>query len=143
MLIYCDSSALVKLITDEAESEALDQWLGEQVEPHLVSSVLTRTEVWRAVRRRSDDLLTKATELLGSLSIVELDADLADAAGGQNPPSLRSLDAIHLASAQRLGTALAAFVAYDARLVQAAEELRLTVVRPGMDPALTGKEQEG
>jgi len=143
VLIYCDSSALVKLIADEAESEALDQWLGEQAEPHLVSTVLARTEVWRAVRRRSDDLLTKATELLGSLSIVELDADLADAAGGQNPPSLRSLDAIHLASAQRLGTALAAFVAYDARLVQAAEELRLTVVRPGMDPALTGEEQEG
>ncbi len=140
MLIYCDSSALVKLIADEAESEALDQWLGEQAEPHLVSTVLARTEVWRAVRRRSDDMLTKATELLDSLSIVELDAGLADEAGGQDPPSLRSLDAIHLASAQRLGAALAAFVAYDARLVQAAEALRLTVVRPGVDPMSIAQE---
>jgi len=132
VLIYCDSSALVKLIADEAESKALDQWLGEQAEPHLVSSVLARTEVWRAVRRRSDNMLTKATELLDSLSIVELAAALADKAGGLDPPSLRSLDAIHLASAQTLGTALAAFVAYDTRLVQAAEALRLTVVQPGV-----------
>ncbi len=143
MLIYCDSSALVKLIADEAESEALDQWLGEQVEPHLVSSVLARTEVLRAVRRCGDEMLTKATELLDSLSIVELEAGLADAAGSQDPPSLRSLDAIHLASAQTLGTALAAFVAYDARLVQAAEALRLTVVQPGVHPTPTGEEQEG
>ncbi len=143
MLIYCDSSALVKLITDEAESEALDQWLGEQAEPHLVSTVLARTEVRRAVRRRGDDMVTKATELLDSLSIVELEAGLADEAGGQDPPSLRSLDAIHLASAQRLGSALAAFVAYDARLAQAAEALRLAVVRPGVDPTPTGEEQEG
>ncbi len=143
MLIYCDTSALVKLITDEAESEALDQWLGEQAEPHLVSSVLARTEVWRVVRRRSDDVLTKATELLDSLSIVELAAALADEAGGQDPPSLRSLDAIHLASAQRLGSALAAFVAYDARLVQAAEALQLTVIRPGVDPRPTWEEQKG
>ncbi len=60
---------------------------------------------------------TEATELLDSLSIVELDAALADEAGGQDPPSLCSLDAIRLASAQRLGAALAAFVAYDARIV--------------------------
>ena len=88
MLIYCDSSALVKLIADEAESEALDQWLGEQVEPHWVSTVLARTEVLRAVRRCGDEMLTKATELLDSLSIVELEAGLADAAGSQDPPSL-------------------------------------------------------
>jgi len=88
-------------------------------------------------------MLTKATELLDSLSIVELEAGLADAAGGQDPPSLRSLDAIHLASAQRLGTALAAFVAYDARLVQAAEALRFTVVRPGVDPTPTREKQDG
>ena len=105
--------------------------------------MLARTEVRRAIRRRGDDMLTKATELLDSLSIVELEAGLADAAGDQDPPSLRSLDAIHLASAQRLGTALAAFVAYDARLVQAAEALRLTVVRPGVDPTTPGKGHEG
>jgi|AntDryMetagUQ889_1029465.scaffolds.fasta_scaffold17149_1 predicted nucleic acid-binding protein len=139
VLIYCDSSALVKLIADEAESKALDQWLGEQAEPHLVSSVLARTEVWRAVRRRSDNMLTKATELLDSLSIVELAAALADKAGGLDPPSLRSLDAIHLASAQTLGTALAAFVAYDTRLVQAAEALRLTVVQPGVHLGGSGR----
>lgn len=137
VLIYCDSSALVKLIADEAESEALDQWLGEQREPHLVSTVLARTEVWRAVRRRGGDMLSKATELLDSVSTIELDAALADEAGGQDPPSLRSLDAIHLAAARRLGAALATFVAYDERLVQAAEALRLTVVRPGIDPTLS------
>lgn len=130
-LIYCDSSALVKLVVAEAESDELRRWVFAQTEAVLVSSVVARTEVVRAVRRVGLEPAPAAAELLESVTMIALDADLADEAGGLAPPVHRSLDAIHLASAQRLGTALGAFVAYDERLVRAAEALSFTVVRPG------------
>lgn len=77
--------------------------------------------------------MAAAGDLLDSVSVVQLDAALADDAGAENPPTVRSLDAIHLTSARRLGGTLAAFVAYDPRLVEAAEALRFTVVRPGVE----------
>lgn len=134
-LIYCDSSALVKLVVSEAESEALQTWLLEQPEPVLVSSVIARTEVVRAVRRVGEAAVAAAGHLMASVSVVHLDAALADSAGAEDPPMLRSLDAIHLRSARRLGSTLAAFVAYDTRLVEAAQALQITVVRPGADPS--------
>lgn len=131
VLIYCDSSALVKLVIAEAESEALQRWLLEREGHLLVSSVLGRTETLRAVRRTDDEATDVAAELLTSVALVDLDAALADEAGALDPLSLRSLDAIHLASAQRLGDALGAFVAYDARLAEAALAAELPVVQPG------------
>jgi predicted nucleic acid-binding protein len=130
-VIYCDSSALVKLVVDEPESDALEAWLATQPDDaHLVSSVLARTEVVRAVSRYGQEWIEAATELLKSVAVVELDGTLADDAARFDPPELRSLDALHLASALRLGQALTAFVAYDLRLAESAGTRGLTVQSP-------------
>ncbi|MGQ0481853.1 MAG: type II toxin-antitoxin system VapC family toxin [Pseudonocardia sp.] len=133
MLIYCDSSALVKLVAEESESRALEEWLSAQPEPVLTSSVLARTEVLRAVRRLGPEAVDAARELLADLAMVALDGELADHAGGLDPAGMRSLDALHLAAAARLGPALGAFVAYDKRLAEAAAHHGLTVSHPGQD----------
>ncbi len=130
-MIYCDSSALVKLVVDEPESDALEAWLATQPDDTpLVSSVLARTEVVRAVSRYGHEWTDAAKELLKSVAVVELDAVLADDAAQFEPPELRSLDALHLASALRLGQALTAFVAYDLRLTDAARAHGLPVNSP-------------
>lgn len=88
MLIYCDSSALVKLVAEESESRALEEWLSAQPEPVLTSSVLARTEVLRAVRRLGPEAVDAARELLADLAMVALDGDLADHAGGLDPAGM-------------------------------------------------------
>ena len=106
MLLYCDSSALVKLVVEEPESAELEVWLGAQPEPVLISSVLAHTEVVRAVARTDPDAVNLAVDLLAAVSVVELDVSLADEAARLDPAELRSLDALHLAAALRLGPAL-------------------------------------
>jgi uncharacterized protein len=103
VILYCDSSALVKLVIDEPESGELEAWLGAQPEPVLVSSVLARTEVVRAVARTDPDAAHLAVDLLAAVSVVELDVSLADDAARLDPAELRSLDALHMAAALRLG----------------------------------------
>jgi uncharacterized protein with PIN domain len=60
MLVYCDSSALVKMVVDERESQDLEAWLEQQGAPQLCSSVIARTEVVRAVRRFGEDAVQLA-----------------------------------------------------------------------------------
>ena len=88
MTIYLDSSALVKLVAEESESRALEDWLSAQPEPVLTSSVLARTEVLRAVRRLGPEAVDAARELLADLAMVALDGDLADHAGGLDPAGM-------------------------------------------------------
>jgi hypothetical protein len=123
--LYLDSSALVKLVAAEAESEALRELVGEQ---SLVSSEIARVEVTRAARRHAAD--DAGRELLERLLQIELTAEVLDAAGAAEPPELSSLDAIHLASALAHRERIGAFVAYDARLLAAAEASGLQVASP-------------
>jgi predicted nucleic acid-binding protein len=134
MIIYCDSSALVKLVIDEPESAELEAWLGMQPEPVLVSSVLARTEVVRAVARTDPNAVQLAVDLLAALSVVELDVSLADDAARLDPPELRSLDALHVAAALRLGPALGSMVSYDERMLDAAKGYGVAVAHPGWPP---------
>jgi predicted nucleic acid-binding protein len=131
MIIYCDSSALVKLVIDEPESAELEAWLGLQPEPVLVSSVLARTEVVRAVARTDPNAVQLAVDLLAAVSVVELDVSLADDAARLDPPELRSLDALHVAAALRLGSALGSMVSYDERMLDAAKGYGVAVAHPG------------
>lgn len=131
MLIYCDSSALVKLVLDEAESEDLDSWLAGRQDPVLVSSTIARTEVLRAVARSDPEAVDDAMGLLDGVTKVDVDSDLADQAGRHQPAPMRSLDALHLAAALQFGPALGAFVAYDKRLAEAARAAGLAVNQPG------------
>ncbi|GAB2985317.1 type II toxin-antitoxin system VapC family toxin [Saccharothrix stipae] len=128
-MIYFDSSALVKLVRAEAESAALHDWLVSHTDP-VVSSALARTEVLRAVRRDSTRLADKARRVLSGVEMIPMTFDLLDEAGGLSA-ELRSLDAIHLVSALRLRGDLDAFVAYDKRLLTAADEMGLPVASPG------------
>ena len=86
----------------EPESVELEAWLGSQTEPVLISSVLARAEVVRAVARTDPDAVHLAVDLLAAVAVVELDVSLADTAAQLDPTDLRSLDALHLAAALRV-----------------------------------------
>jgi len=131
VILYCDSSALVKLVINEPESEELEAWIGSQPEPVLVSSVLVRTEVVRAVARTDPGAVHLAIELLAAISVVELEASLADEAARLDLAELRSLDALHMAAALRLGPALGSIISYDERMLDAAIRHGIGVAHPG------------
>lgn len=130
MAYYLDTSALVKLVVDEAESDALRAWFGES-DRGPVSCDLTRTELVRAVRRVAPDALADTRALLDSIGLLELASSTFAAAGRVDPTVLRSLDAIHVAAALELGDDLEGLVAYDRRLLEAAEANGIPVVTPG------------
>ena len=127
-IAYVESSALVKLAVVEEESEALRGALGSW--PRRVSSRLAVVEVLRAVRRRDAAREPLAREVLARLALVVIGDRVLTAAALLEPVGVRSLDAIHLATALRLGKGLAAFVSYDARQLEAAEALGLPVASP-------------
>lgn len=126
---YLDSSAIVKLIVDEPESAALRDHLRRHA--RWSSSALARVEVPRAVRQHGAEATDRARLALARLDLVVIDDALLDAAARLSPPPLRSLDAIHLASATALEDDLAELVTYDRRMLDAAEQLRLLAVSPG------------
>lgn len=128
-MYFCDSSALTKLIKPEAASAELQRYLG--VSPALVGSALLRTELARAVSRYSPQHVAVVQRFLERIALMPVDRAVVDAAGMLAPPSLRSLDAIHLASALFVRAELAAFVTYDRRLLEAASALGLPVASPG------------
>jgi hypothetical protein len=128
---YLDSSALLKLLFDEPESAALEDWTSARAGSPMVSSELARVEVIRACRRLNPDALPEARRLLASLDLVPLTRDLIDDAAEVGESTLRSLDAIHLASAISIGADLTEFVVYDRRLAEAASNAGLEAIRPG------------
>ena len=120
-VVYLDSSALVKLVIQEAESQALRIW----IEPGMVlaSAALARTEVIRAVRPAGHDAILLAHDLLRGLRLIALDEAVLDSAARVGADELRSLDAIHLAAALALGGDLNGMVSYDRRMIAAARSL--------------------
>ena len=129
-MLYLDSSALVKLVASEPESAALFEFLAGRTE--LVSSAIARVEVTRAVRRRGDDrdLQERAEAVLGSLALLHVDDAVLTAAATLGPGSLRTLDAIHLASALSVREELEGALVYDRDLAEGAREEGLTVLAP-------------
>lgn len=131
-MIYLDTAALVKLVRREVESYALVDWIAGQRDELLVSSALAEVELPRALRRTEPDLLSAVPGVLGRIAIYEIDELVRTTAAAYDDPAIRSLDAIHLATADAvLGDDLTAFVTYDRRLLAAAEDLGLTVTAPG------------
>lgn len=127
---YADTSALVKLVVLEPETKALLLWLRDG-NVALATSNLARTELLRAVRRGAPAALATARDVLSRLTLLSLDPALLDEAARLDPVELRSPDAVHLASALRLGDELESFVVYDDRLASAARALGLAVIAPG------------
>jgi predicted nucleic acid-binding protein len=133
-LFYADSSALVKLVRDEPESEALRAFL---VDADVVSCELVLTEIPRAIRRAAahdprllELLIARAGETLDAVALLPLDRALLLAAGALSEPALRTLDAIHIAAAIDLSP-FDAFVSYDERQAAAARLTGLRTVAPG------------
>jgi predicted nucleic acid-binding protein len=127
--IYLDSSALVKLAVAEPESGALRRSLRRQ-RPH-VTSALARTEVARAMMPFGPDAVARGEAVLRRVEIVRINDRILRLAGSLEPAELRSLDAIHLATAQLIGADLKWVVTYDERMARAALALGLSVRAPG------------
>lgn len=128
MAIYLDSSAIVKLVVREPESLALRRYLRRK-QP-LVSSALARTEVMRALLPSGEQAVVRARDVLKRLDLVRLNDRVLIAAGRLLPHELRSLDAIHLATASLLGQELRTLITYDDRMAVAAEQFGWRVVQP-------------
>jgi predicted nucleic acid-binding protein len=125
---YLDSSAIVKLAVRERESDALRRHLRRR--RPLVSSALARAEVLRALLPGGESALVAGRRVLASLNLVRVNDRVLDLAGSILPIELRSLDAIHLATAERLGSELGSFVTYDERMAAAARQLGHRVSAP-------------
>jgi predicted nucleic acid-binding protein len=126
---YLDTSALVKLVVAERESDALRSWLAEAPrEP--VACDLVRTELLRSVRRADPSLMVPARQVLDALTLVEVATSTFEAAARLDPSILRTLDALHVAAALDLGDDLEGLVTYDDRLAEAARLNGIAVFAP-------------
>jgi uncharacterized protein len=129
-VLYLDSSAIVKLVAPEPETSALIESL--RADPEVVSSALSRVEVIRAVGRigASDDRKERANDVVDRIALIPMDDAILIRAARLEPASLRTLDAIHLATAWTLGTDLAGLVTYDGKLAEAAVNVGFDVLAP-------------
>jgi predicted nucleic acid-binding protein len=132
LAVYLDTSALVKLAVVEAESSALRRWLRASPISARVTSDLARAELVRAVRAAGagDRVLAQARSVLARISTIPLSREVLDQAGTLEPSMMRTLDAIHLASALTLADQLDGFVTYDRRLAEAATLAGVSVAAP-------------
>jgi uncharacterized protein len=127
--LYIDASAALKLLVEEPESWALADALARD---QLISSEICRVELVRALLRlglgQGAERLVRG--VVERIQLLRLDDQILDRASDVGSRDLRTLDAIHLASALALGRELDAVVTYDRRLAGAAEEAGLAVMSP-------------
>jgi len=116
----------VKLAVREAESDALRRSLDDT----QVSSAIAEIEVLRAVRRRDPNLTRDAEEVVNQISLVEITKTIRARAAALGPAELRSLDAVHVATALEIGDEVSRFVTYDLRLADAARRAGFSVAAP-------------
>jgi uncharacterized protein len=130
-LIYIDTSALLKLVKDdEPEGPALRTYLREQSSEQLVSSALISVEARRGTLRFAPQRLPRTDLLLADVTQLELSTAVLEVAGRIPDPMLRSLDAIHLASALAIRSDLTALLSYDQRLLDVAAAHGLPIATP-------------
>jgi predicted nucleic acid-binding protein len=134
-VIYLDSAAIVKLVVPEPESAALTDWLNDRVDLPRFTSAVAEVELARAVRRAAPEALARVPRTLERMYRMDISAPVRSIAAAFDDPLLRSLDALHLATAMRLmdehDTVLEAFVTYDKRLLDAARRADLPTAAPG------------
>lgn len=124
---YLDTSAALKLMVEEAESSALAERLDAEA-PDLVACLLLETELRRAAHRHAALSQELVSHFVERVDLYEVPASLFREAGLLAGSTLRSLDALHLAAAVRIG--VDAVVTYDTRMTEASRELGLAVIAP-------------
>ena len=129
-MIYLDTSATVKLVTAEQESRALINWLNDHPDEHLATSAIGHIELIRAATRAGAAATAAARNIASTIDTLVLTDTIAAIAATIPPAELRTLDAIHLATAHAHRHGLTAFCVYDRRLLEAAESQDLPTVSP-------------
>jgi uncharacterized protein len=129
-LYYADTSAVIKLLVEETDSKAFAAFYDTHAEAEWVSSALLRIELTRAVMRAMPALLPDARDLLLAFSYIAIDDDVVEGAMNEPDRSIRSVDAIHLATARILAPELDGLLTYDDRLGKAATDAGLPVASP-------------
>ena len=130
-MIYLDTSAMVKLVVQEAESSALIDWIAQCGDEPFVTSALGRVELMRtAIRDGTPGVVERAGQLLAGLDTIPMTDRVTILAETIGPAALRSLDAIHLASAVQIRSELTVFVAYDTRLLDGCRAIDLPTAAP-------------
>jgi uncharacterized protein len=129
-LYYADTSAVIKLLVEETDSTAFAAFYDAHAGAEWVSSALLRIEVTRAVVSAMPALLPEARDLLLAFSCIAIDDDIVEGAMNEPDRMLRSLDAIHLATARILAPELDAIITYDDRLLRAAGDAGLVTLSP-------------
>jgi predicted nucleic acid-binding protein len=134
-VIYLDASAMVKLVAAEQESPALIDWLNNRPDEHLATSAIGHIELIRVATRAGPAATATARTVAATVDSLVLTDAIAALAQTIPPVELRTLDAIHLATAHTHRRGLVAFCAYDRRLIEAAQSQDLPLVSPGADAA--------
>lgn len=132
-MIYIDTSAMVKLVAAEPESAVLINWLNAHLDEPLATSTIGHIELVRAAARTGPAATAAARNLASTIDTLVLTDAIASAAATISPTELRTLDAIHLATAHNHRQNLSAVCAYDRRLLEAAESQGLPIVSPRDD----------
>ncbi len=128
-VVYVDTSAVAKLLVVEAETAALRRWLASR--PRRASSAVIQTELMRLARRAGQPRLAGvARRLWTRLDLIAVDAEVLERAGTLDPTEMRTLDAIHLATALGIKRELGAVLTYDHRMLAAAALLGIPTVSP-------------
>jgi predicted nucleic acid-binding protein len=129
-LIYLDTSAFLKLVKDEAESRPLNEYLRSLPAPRFTSSTLLAVEARRGTLRSAPKRLPRVDLMLDSVTQLEISDAIIETASRLPDPMLRSLDAIHLATALLIRDDLDVLVSYDDRLLAAASAHGLPTAKP-------------
>ncbi|OBA69473.1 twitching motility protein PilT [Mycobacterium sp. 1554424.7] len=132
-MIYLDTSAIVKLVAAEKESEGLIDWLNDRPDEDLATSAIGHIELIRAAARVGPATVARARSVASTIDTLVLTDAIAAAAAIVPPTDLRTLDAIHLATAHANRRSLTALCAYDRRLIEAAVSHGLATASPGSD----------
>jgi len=126
---YADSSAILKLLIVERESVDLADFIDFTIK----SSALTRVEIIRVLHKIAPEKIAQAQVILAGIDLTPLNPAILSAAENFAPTiTLKSLDALHVASVLFLGTSVEGLISYDKQMIKNAKELGIKVVSPGM-----------
>jgi hypothetical protein len=132
LIVYLDTSAAFKLVHKESQSTALVNWFNSLSDIKPVSSQLMRVELIGNLASKHATLVPAGHQLLDHIGLVSVRPHHLNAAIDLVSKGLRTLDAIHLATALSIGSELEAFVTYDQNQADVANQHGVRVLSPGL-----------